>query len=54
MSNEIGPSQDMFAVYRGDVGEPLDSPPVWRSISKDCLRAATLGGRSSSQGPRRR
>ena len=38
ISNEIGPSEDMFAVYRGSSADPLDSPPVWRYIKKDCLR----------------
>jgi len=38
MSNEVGPSDDMFAVYRGSEQYPLDSPPVWRYIAKDCLR----------------
>jgi hypothetical protein len=38
MSNEAGPSEDMFAVYRGAGQYPLDSPPVWRYIAKDCLR----------------
>lgn len=37
MSNEIGPGEDIFAVYRG-TGDPLNSPPVWRMIRKDCLR----------------
>ncbi len=51
MSNEIGPSQDMFAVYRGDVGDALDASPVWRLISKDCLQSPErFGGRSISQG----
>jgi hypothetical protein len=39
MGNEIGPSDDTFEVYRGDVSDALDSPPVWRYIAKDCLRA---------------
>lgn len=38
VSNEVGPSDDMFAVYRGSMADPLDSPPVWRYIKKDCLR----------------
>ena len=39
MSNEVGPSDDMFAVYRaGPVSDPLNAPPVWRYIKKDCLR----------------
>lgn len=42
MSNEIGPSQDMFAVYRGDVGDALDASPVWRLISKDCLQSPNV------------
>ena len=39
MSNEIGPSDDTFEVYRGGVSDALDSPPVWRYVAKDCLRA---------------
>jgi hypothetical protein len=39
MGNEIGPTEDMFEVYRGGVPEPLDSSAVWRYIAKDCLRA---------------
>lgn len=38
MGNEIGTSEDMFVVYRGGTGSPLDSPPVWRYIRQDCLR----------------
>jgi len=38
MSNEVGSSEDMFVVYRGNEQYPLDSPPVWRYIAKDCLR----------------
>jgi len=38
MSNEVGTSEDMFVVYRGNEQYPLDSPPVWRYIAKDCLR----------------
>jgi hypothetical protein len=38
VSNEVGPSEDMFEVYRGDVPNPLDSMVVWRHIAKDCLR----------------
>jgi hypothetical protein len=39
VSNEIGPSEDTFEVYRGGVADPLDSSPVWRYTAKDCLRA---------------
>lgn len=38
ISNEVGPTQDTFAVYRGGHADPLDSAPVWRYIAKDCLR----------------
>jgi hypothetical protein len=38
VSNEVGPSEDMFEVYRGNVPNPLDSSPIWRYIAKDCLR----------------
>jgi hypothetical protein len=38
MGNEVGPSDDMFAVYRGGISDPLDSSPVWRYIKKDGLR----------------
>lgn len=38
MSNEVGPSEDMFEVYRGNIPNPLDSMPAWRYIAKDCLR----------------
>jgi hypothetical protein len=39
VSNEVGPSEDLFEVYRGGVRDPLDAPPLWRYIAKDCLRA---------------
>ena len=39
MGTEIGPSEDSFEGYRGGMDDPLDSPPVWRYIRKDCLRA---------------
>jgi len=42
ISNEVGPSEDMFEVYRGSVSDPLDSPAVWRYIAKDCLRAPNV------------
>ena len=38
ISNEIGGSEDSFVVYMGNVSSPLDAPPVWRYIQKDCLR----------------
>lgn len=40
MGTEMGPSDDMFVVYRGGSGSyPLDAPPVWRYIAKNCLQA---------------
>jgi hypothetical protein len=39
---EIGASEDTFEVYRGGVEYPLDAPPVWRYIAKDCLREPTV------------
>jgi hypothetical protein len=38
ISNTVGAFEDTFEVYRGGVEYPLDSPPVWRYIAKDCLR----------------
>jgi hypothetical protein len=38
ISNEVGASEDTFEVYRGGGQYPLDAPPVWRYIAKDCLR----------------
>ena len=38
---EVGESQDMFVVYRGNKenpsGSPLDAPPVWRYSATDAL-----------------
>jgi len=42
VNNEVGPSDDMFEVYRVGASDPLDSPPVWRYIKKDCLRPSPL------------
>jgi hypothetical protein len=38
-STEIGPSEDVFAVYRGGVEYPLDSAPGWRYLAKDSLNS---------------
>jgi hypothetical protein len=37
ISNEIGPSEDTFAVYRGGIQDPLDLPAVWRYVAKGAL-----------------
>jgi hypothetical protein len=39
LSKEVGASEDTFEVYRGNVQDPLDGPPVWRYTAKNCLRA---------------
>lgn len=44
---EVGPTQDMFTVYRGDPNQdnswsPLDSPPVWRYTAKDALESPSV------------
>ena len=43
IGNEVGPSDDMFVVYRGgNFSDSMDSPPVWRYIKKDCLQPRPL------------
>jgi hypothetical protein len=42
VSNEVGPSEDLFEVYLGNSKSPLDSSPVWRYMAKDCLRAPAV------------
>jgi hypothetical protein len=39
VGNEVGPPDDTFEVYRGNVEYPLDSAPAWRYSKKDCLSA---------------
>jgi hypothetical protein len=43
---EVGSTQDMFVVYRGDKDDsnwsPLDSPPVWRCTAKDALESPSV------------
>lgn len=39
VDNEIGPSDDMFEIYRGGDEYPLDAAPVWRYMSKNALDA---------------
>jgi hypothetical protein len=38
---EVGPTEDMFAVYRGKRSDPLESVPVWRYIAKGSLNSNT-------------
>jgi hypothetical protein len=42
LGTELGSKEDAFVVYRGRVSDPLNSPPVWRYIAKDCLRAPNV------------
>lgn len=37
-----GPPQDIFEVYFGSAKYPLDSPPVWRYVAAECLRAPKM------------
>jgi len=39
---EVGSADDVFAVYRGGVEYPLDSPPVWRYTAKDALNSPNV------------
>ncbi len=39
---EIGPSQDMFVVYRGGRDNPLESSPVWRYTAKNALQSPAV------------
>lgn len=43
INNEVGPSDDMFVVYRANISDPMEAPPVWRYIKKDCLRPSQPG-----------
>lgn len=36
---EVGQADDLFAVYRGDRADPLDSPSVWHYSAKDALQS---------------
>ena len=42
VGNEVGPSEDTFAVYGAGTRNPLDASPVWRYIAKDCLRPPSV------------
>ncbi len=36
---QVGPSEDLFEVYRGRTRYPLDNAPVWRYLGKNSLNA---------------
>jgi len=37
IGSQIGPSEDMFEVYLGGIGDPLDAAPIWRYSGKNAL-----------------
>jgi hypothetical protein len=39
---EVAPRVDIFAVYEGNVGNPLERPAVWRYVNKDALRSPSV------------
>ena len=39
---EAGMSDDMFVVYHGGEGNPLDGPPTWRYTDKDALKSPSV------------
>jgi len=39
---EAGMSDDMFVVYHGGEGNPLDGPPAWRYTGKDALKSPSV------------
>jgi hypothetical protein len=43
ISNQIGPSDDIFEVYLGGIEDPLDAPPIWRYSAKNALNGPQVG-----------
>jgi hypothetical protein len=39
---EAGATDDMFVVYRGGTGNPLDGPAAWRYMNKDALKSPSV------------
>ena len=39
---EAGATDDMFVVYQGGAGNPLDGPPAWRYCKKDALKSPSV------------
>ena len=39
---EAGMPDDMFVVYHGGEGNPLDGPPAWRYTGKDALKSPSV------------
>ena len=42
VQTEVGPSEDLFEVYRGGMEAPLDASPVWRYMAKGSLNAPNV------------
>jgi hypothetical protein len=39
---EAGMTDDMFVVYQGGAGNPLDGPAAWRCMNKDALKSPSV------------
>ena len=39
---EAGMTDDMFVVYQGGAGNPLDGPAAWRYMNKDALKSPSV------------
>ena len=39
---EAGMADDMFVVYQGGAGNPLDGPAAWRYMNKDALKSPSV------------
>jgi hypothetical protein len=39
---EAGMPDDMFVVYQGGAGNPLDGPAAWRYVNKDALKSSSV------------
>ena len=39
---EAGMTDDMFVVYQGGTGDPLDGPVAWRYMHKDALKSPSV------------
>lgn len=35
-------TDDMFVVYQGGAGNPLDGPAAWRCMNKDALKSPSV------------
>ena len=42
IGGEVGPGEDMLAVYQGGRSNPLDSAPLWRYMAKNALASPSV------------